>query len=149
MPFLPDLLESVVISDRQKGLKNAVVRHLLTAIHGHCCQHIADNIARRFSIMCIKLFWRAARAKTKPAFDTIMEQLATEHPKCATYLKKIRPESWTYWAFPTRRWLHDTSNVSESVNSTWLEARSLPALYLLYWLWRWTMTTIYKRRRKP
>lgn len=33
---------TVVLSNRDKGLAEAVQRHLPLARHGHCCQHIAD-----------------------------------------------------------------------------------------------------------
>ena len=149
-PHLPGLAEYgvVVISDRQKGLTNAVPECLPVVTHGHCCQHIADNIAEKFgrSNDCTKLFWRAARTKTKASFDTIIAQLAAEKEECATYLKNINPKSWTRHAFPVRRWMHDTSNISESVNSSWMEARDLPAFNLLLWVWNWTMNIMYKRR---
>ena len=132
MPFLPDLLESVVINDRQKKLKNTITKHLLTAIYNHYYQYITDNITRRFSIIYIKLFQRTAKAKTKPAFNIIIKQLAIKHPKYTTYLKKIRLESWIYQAFPTRRQLYNTSNVNKSINNIQLKTRSLSALYLLY-----------------
>ena len=142
-PYLPGLMElhAIMISDRQKGLTTAVARVLPNAIHGHCCQHIADNIGQHFGTktVCVKLFWRAARAKTKPIFDTIMTRLTEEHPECAAYLKDIEVKSWARHVFPVRRWLHDTSNISESINGTWLEYRELPAFNLLLFMWNWTM----------
>ena len=111
-PHLPGLAEygAVAISDRQKGLTTAVPECWPVVTHGHCCQHIADNIAQKFGgkNICTKLFWRAARAKTKASFDTIMAQLAEEKKECATYLKDIDPKSWTRHAFPVRRWMQDT-----------------------------------------
>ena len=43
-------------------------------IYGYYCQHIADNIAEKFSRLNnnIKLFWRAARTKIKALFNTII-----------------------------------------------------------------------------
>ena len=138
-PYLPGLMElhAIMISDRQKGLTTAVARVLPNTIHGHCCQHIADNISQHFSTktVCVKLFWRAARAKTKPVFDTIMTRLAEEHLECAAYLKDIEVKSWARHAFPVRRWLHDISNISELMNNTWLKARELPAFNLLLSMW--------------
>ena len=72
-PHLPGLAEygAVAISDRQKGLTKAVPECLPGVIYGHCCQHIADNIAERFGRTSdyIKLFWRAVKAKTKALFN--------------------------------------------------------------------------------
>ena len=134
-------LHAIVISDRQKGLTAVVARVLPNTIYGYCCQYIADNVARYFGIttVCTKLFWRAARAKTKTVFNTIMTRLAEEHPKCATYLKDIEVKSWARYTFLVRRWLYDTSNINESINSTWMEAKEVPAFNLLISIWNWTM----------
>ena len=149
-PHLPGLAEYgvVVISDRQKGLTNVVLKCLSVVIYGHCCQHIADNVVERFGgkNVCIKFFWRVARAKTKASFDIIMAQLVEEKEECATYLKNIDPKSWIRYVFLVRRWMHDTSNISELVNSLWMEARDLPVFNLLFWVWNWIMNIMYKRR---
>ena len=68
-----------------------------------------------------------------------MVRLAEEHPECATYLKNIEIKSWARHTFPVRRWLHNTSNISKSINSTWLEYRKLPTFNLLISIWNWTM----------
>ena len=60
-----------------------------------------------------------------------MVRLAEEHLEYATYLKDIEVKSWARHTFPVRRWLYDISNISESINSTWLEYRELPAFNLL------------------
>ena len=72
-------------------------------------------------------------------FDHIIVRLAEEHPEYIIYLKDIKVKSWARHAFPVRRWLHDTSNISESINGTWLEYRELPAFNLLLSMWNWTM----------
>ena len=40
--------EYVIISDRDKGLLNAVQSKLLGADHAMCCQHIAENIHKKY-----------------------------------------------------------------------------------------------------
>jgi hypothetical protein len=52
------------ISDREKGMANAVVEIFPEAIHFHCCQHIADNLQQRFGNKVKPLFWRVCEAKT-------------------------------------------------------------------------------------
>ena len=94
-----------MISDRQKGLINAVPECLPMVIYSYCCQHIADNIVEKFSRSndCIKLFWRAVRKKIKASFNTIIAQLAVEKEEYAIYLKDIDLKSWTRHVFPVRR----------------------------------------------
>ena len=151
-PHLSGLAEYgvIIISNRQKGLIVIVLECLPGIIHGYCCQHISDNIVETFgrSNDYIKLFWRAVRAKIKASFNAIMMQLVEEKEDCAIYLKDIDAKAWAYYAFPVRRWMYDTSNISESVNSSWMEGRDLPAFNLLLWVWNWTMNMMYERRRK-
>ena len=55
---LPD--QYVVISDRDKGLLNAVELKLPKASHSMCCQHIVENIRKRFGNKYLASFWRIA-----------------------------------------------------------------------------------------
>ena len=122
-----------MINNRQKGLTNAVARVLFNTIYGHCCQYIANNIIQKFNrkTICTKLFWRAARVKVKTGFNTIIIRLAEEHLEYTTYLKNIEVKSWARYIFSVRRQLYNISNISELINSTWLEYRELPAFNLL------------------
>jgi len=49
-PHLPQLNRTiaVIISDRQKGIPEAVKACFPQTVHSHCCQHIADNVAKRY-----------------------------------------------------------------------------------------------------
>jgi transposase-like protein len=58
-----------MISDRDKGLKEAIKKWFPNAAVGHCCQHIADNIqAYHGAAKFREKLWRAARAKTEEFF---------------------------------------------------------------------------------
>ena len=58
-----------MISDRDKGLKEAIKKRFPNAAVAHCCQHIADNIqAYHGGAKIREKFWRAARAKTEEFF---------------------------------------------------------------------------------
>ena len=43
----------VLMSDRQRGIINAVEEELLYIVPAHCCQHIADNIYVRYIFITI------------------------------------------------------------------------------------------------
>ena len=61
-----------------------------------------------------------------------MARLVEEYLEYAVYLKDIKVKAWARYIFPVRRWLHDTSNINELINSTWMKAKELPAFnYLL------------------
>jgi transposase-like protein len=46
----------VFISDREKGLILAVEEFFPQAVHAHCCNYIADNIAGDYGNKCKPLF---------------------------------------------------------------------------------------------
>jgi hypothetical protein len=77
------------MSDREKGLSKAVSEALPNAKHSHCCQYITANIQSRFGIICRKLFWSAAYARTKAEFDTAIDSI----------LKRVRLQQYIYVQF--------------------------------------------------
>ena len=66
-----------------------------------------------------------------------MVRLVKEYLEYAIYLKDIEVKSWARHVFPVRRWLYNISNISESINSTWLKYRELPAFNLFILMWNW------------
>ena len=54
--------DMVFISDRDKGIFEAVSTKFPTAKAVHCNQHIADNVQVKYGITARKLFWKIARA---------------------------------------------------------------------------------------
>lgn len=141
---------AVTISDKQKGLTKALSIHLPDAAKCHCCQHIAENIRARYGTKSglVRLFWRAARAKEKAGYNSVLAEIKNVNERCHTYLSEIPPILYARHAFPVPRFDHDTSNISESINSHWLPGRTLPAFRLLVWMWSWMTTKFYKRQHQ-
>lgn len=145
LPRLIQHPDMVVLSDRDKGLEGAVAQHLPDAIHGHCCQHLADNIQKRFGLTCRGLFWSAAKATSQLAFNEAMRKIGEEKMDCRTYLEGIPSGRWTCWAFAGYRYGHLTSNMVESMNAEWIRSRELSPLLLLVDLWTRTMQKAFER----
>ena len=70
----------VIISDRDKGLLNAVKSELPNASHAMCCQHIAENIHKKFGREYKAPFWQIARAGSDIAFDIAVQALQRDAP---------------------------------------------------------------------
>jgi hypothetical protein len=148
LAFESDLLpEYVIISDRDKGLLNAVESKLPGAHHAMCCQHIAENIHKKFGRDYKPLFWQIARAQSQSAFNTAVQALQRDPPQVEEYLRSIGYKNFAFACFPLPRFGHDTSNIVESVNSAWREIRELPPLQLLNGIYQWTLTTFHQRLR--
>src|SRR5712671_3520414 len=90
----------VVISDRDKGLLNAVESKLPGATHAMCCQHIAENIHKRFGKEYKAPFWAIARAQSQSAFDTAVQALQRDAPQVEEYIASIGYESFASPCFP-------------------------------------------------
>jgi hypothetical protein len=134
----------VIISDREKGLLNTVKLKLPGAIHSMCCQHIAENIHKRFGRNYKSLFWQIARAQSEVTFETAIQALQ-DSPQVKEYLESIGYKSFAFSRFPHLRFGHDTSNIVESVNSIWREIRELPPLQLIDGIYQWTLTSFHQR----
>ena len=151
-PLLPWFDEKewdpVFISDRLKGIKEGVRSNFPIALHSYCCQHIADNITQAYGEGLRQPFWEAVHAPNKQAFKKALQQIEMKSVRCGTYLKHINPKRWAVYAFSRPRFGHVTSNIQESVNAHWLEARNLPAVYLLARIWNGIMQKIYTRQHK-
>jgi transposase-like protein len=142
--FERDLLPSyVVISDLDKGVLNAVESELPGAYHAMCCQHIAENIYKKFSREYKAPFWQIARAQSQSAFDTAVQALQIDSPQVLEYISSVGYENFTLLRFTLPRFGHDTSNIVESTNSMWREIRELPPLQLLDGLYQWNLTAFY------
>ena len=83
------------MSNREKGIPNALEEVLPKNCQAQCCQHIADNIQAKFGIKCIFLFWPCARAKTKVAFKNTLEALMAHGVNASNYVNNI---AHNYWA---------------------------------------------------
>ena len=116
------------MSDREKGLINAVKTTLPGAIHSMCCQHIAENIHKTFGRGFKPIFWQIARAKSNIELERAIQDLRQEAPQVEEYLQSIGYETFAFARFPHPRFGHDTSNIVESVNSIWRDIRELPPL---------------------
>ena len=109
-------LDAVVISDRDKGLLNAVDSELPDTYHAMCCQHIAENIHKKFGKQYRAPFWRIARAGSQRAFDIAVQALQNEALVVEEYISSIGYDSFAFACFPRPRFGHDTSNIVESIN---------------------------------
>jgi hypothetical protein len=110
-----------------------------------CCQHIVENIHKRFGQNYKPLFWQIARAQSEVSFEEAIQALQQKSPQVEEYLQSIGYETFAFTRFPHPRFGHDTSSIVESVNSIWREIRELPPLQLINGIYQWTLTTFHQR----
>ena len=138
--------EMVTISDRAKGLTNAVATVFPDVPHAMCCQHLAENVHKKFDKTSRTKFWAIARAKTRETFTRAVRDLKDHNPAAERYLDGIGYPNFAFQNFPRHRFGHDTSNIVEAVNSLWSEIRDFPPLQMLDHIWQWMMTEVFFKR---
>ena len=109
----------VFLSDRQKGLLQAIELVFPGCPHGYCLKHLEQNLYKEFkNSKLIPFLWKAARATTQPEFDKAIEDMRSINPNSVTWLlEHAKLEHWAELYFPGHRYRHLTSNIVESLNS--------------------------------
>lgn len=107
----PDL---VVITDRSKGLINAVSKELPNAHHRYCSLHLMGNIkSPAFSDEQKSLYWRVVKSKSKQEFECYMRELQCSHNNAYNYLKDLNETCWVDYAQPVSSWGLYANNLAE------------------------------------
>lgn len=138
-----------VISDRGKGLAPAVTSILPKAFHYHCTQHLAANVGNAFGKNVEKLFRAACLVDSSASFRTRLDQIEATSASARHYVDQLESTRYAASAAPLvdfPRYGQTCSNIAESMNSAWMEARELPLLHSLHYLWVYAMRKFYERR---
>ena len=106
----------VFISDREKGIDNALKRLFHNASHAYCVYHIQKNVKVKFNTSLNGLLFAAAETFDVMSFREIVEKMKALNNEAGTYIEDIDPTKWARAFFQQRRFGHVTSNISESMN---------------------------------
>ncbi|KAK4699872.1 hypothetical protein P7C70_g6383, partial [Phenoliferia sp. Uapishka_3] len=138
-----------ILSDRQKGLLNAIREVMPNACEGFCCVHLLRNLTDNYKACKNSVeafFWAAVKAPSKEQFVEAMQALADN---CgvgpANYLNAISHKRWATYAFPGRRYGRKSSNIVEIANAALSAARSLAPLDLLSTIYEYEMVKFSER----
>jgi hypothetical protein len=124
------------ISDRDKGLVSAMRNVFPNSLHTNCLFHISKNVQNKWKKVPWRLIFNIGKS-----FDLRTEILGFEElnklcPEAVDYCLDMDPKLWrcTEWtrngSLPPRYCMY-TSNISESTNAMFEEARDLPWLYTI------------------
>ena len=122
-----------LISDRHRGLLNAVARYWehpslgVVGYHRYCLRHVRSNFNKKFSnTKLMDLVWRAGSCHQIRKFNVIMKEIETLKPEALTWLQEMAPEKWTLAHDGGCRWGILTTNLAEGFNSVLRGARNVP-----------------------
>ncbi|XP_010541752.1 PREDICTED: uncharacterized protein LOC104815131 [Tarenaya hassleriana] len=136
-----------ILSDKQKGLINAVEHKLPLADHRMCARHIYANWKKVYKELDMKLlFWKATCSFHLGEFTAAMDELKSKNPAAYEALIRKKPEQWARAFFKEESRCSDVhNNLSESFNRTIRDARRRPMIDMLEDIRRQTMQRIAKR----
>jgi transposase-like protein len=122
------------VSDRDKGLIEAMKEVFPENLHAHCAVHIERNVLTRFGLPASKCIQQIAKTFSVQKERLWLLQLNKISPKAYEYILSIDPTTWR-----TSSWSKDetlpprygitSSNISEATNSMFDKARNCPWLY--------------------
>ncbi|KAL2902664.1 Transposase for insertion sequence element IS905 [Bienertia sinuspersici] len=126
--------EWCIISDRQKGIENALSNYWPKCDRRICCKHLSKNWKRKFAgPLMLSLFWRVYGAYSPFTFRKAMETLKKVNHMEVEWLADLGEQSaWTIHKFnPVVTTDVNKSNFVESFNATLGIERCKPVLTLL------------------
>ncbi|KAK4775868.1 hypothetical protein SAY87_023829 [Trapa incisa] len=136
-----------ILSDRQKGVIDAVEAIFPTAFHGFCMQHLSESFQKEFNnLILVNLLWEAAHALTVIEFEAKILEIEDISQDAAYWIRRIPPHLWATAYFEGTRLGQLTANIAETLNSWILEASGLPIFQMMESIRRQLMTWFNKRR---
>ncbi|KAL3677398.1 hypothetical protein R1sor_027346 [Riccia sorocarpa] len=142
-----DSPEIKYVSDRCKGIINAVRNIFPGASHVHCTIHLQRNVKQRFGTEMEKFFKVLHRCKTEERYKQVLEAITEKNPECGQYLSNIPPALYAMYAVRRPRFGYTTSNIVEIANSAILPFRSYGPLRMCIELYLHMMEQKAKQHR--
>ena len=139
-----------IISDKQKGLINAIADLLPGAEHRHCARHIFANWKKVYGQSEYEdYFWAIAYSFTQGDYQYNLHALEVFDAAAHEDLLKTEPKTWCRAFFSPHARCEDVcNNLSESFNRTIREARKLPLINMLEEIRRLAMKRNSRRHDK-
>lgn len=110
--------DTIIFSDRERGIINAVNSIAPLSSKAYCVRHIAKNLKRSFrDSKSMEYFWKAAYTYSIQEFNSIMESLKNYNLLFYKRLDSIGVNTWANALFPVPRFGKMTTNPVESMNS--------------------------------
>lgn len=139
-----------IMSDKQKGLINAVREEFPESEHRFCVRHLWQNFQQLFRGDALKnQLWIIARSSTVVRYERAMEHMKALNPAAFDWLDALDPKTWVR-AFQSDIPKCDIllNNNCEVFNKYILDARELPCLAMLIKIKDQLMTRHYNKRKE-
>ena len=142
-------LSVIVMSDREKGIINAVNTVIPLCSKAFCLRHIGSNLRIAFRDQAaLGLYWSAANTYSIEEFNRKMNLLCNLNQPCHQRLIDIGVDKWANSMFPVPRFGKNTNNPAESLNSALKQFISNDITNLIISINNYTMIKFNERRQK-
>jgi hypothetical protein len=135
-------------SDRDKGLMEALPNVLPRCTFSWCCHHLAANVSHRQGAGGARsgtAFWSIAKSITPQQYAQRLLALRDANAKAYNYVVSLPRERYCNAFFPIPRFGAMTSNLVESINSSFREIRRRPIVAMIEGIYDWMATKRYER----
>nr|XP_043639614.1 uncharacterized protein LOC122610712 [Erigeron canadensis] len=141
---LPNNANFTFISDRQKGIRQAINNLFPSAEHRFCLKHIHENLKTRFRGCGFRdHLWFTATRTTVVEFERAMEEIRQQDSGVYDWLRAILASSWSRAHFSGRAKCDILlNNICESFNSRLVKGREKPIISCLEFVREYLMKRI-------
>ncbi|KAF8392043.1 hypothetical protein HHK36_022383 [Tetracentron sinense] len=121
-----------ILSDRQKGIVEAVETHFPSAFHGFCLRHVSENFRDEFkNTKLVNIFWNAVYALTAVEFESKITEMLEISQDVLQWFNRFPPRLWAVAYFEGVRYGHFALGVTELLYNWALEGHELPIVQMM------------------
>jgi MULE transposase domain/SWIM zinc finger len=134
------------MSDRDKGLINAVETTFPNIPHSKCIRHLSENFKKKFGREPTQMLKRMATVFTLQEYNECRSNIEgfINGAKMIQWIDDAIPATWCRALFPCQRYGVTTSNTIEIIFSVFRSQKHLPTLQLLMYVERYVLQKRYE-----
>lgn len=137
-----------ILSERQRGMVEAVETHFPSASHGFCLRYVSENFRDTFkNTKLVNIFWNAVYALTAAEFESKITEMIEVSQDVISWFQHFPPFLWAVAYFDGVRYGHFTLGVTELLYNWALECHELPVVQMMEYI-RQQMTSWFNDRRE-
>ncbi|XP_038709792.1 uncharacterized protein LOC120004508 [Tripterygium wilfordii] len=137
-----------ILSERHKGIVEAVETHFPSACHGFCLRYVSENFRDTFkNTKLVNIFWSAVYALTAAEFEGKISEMIEISQDVIPWFQHFPHQLWAVAYFEGVRYGHFMLGVTELLYNWALECHELPIVQMMEHI-RDQLTSWFHERRE-
>ncbi|KAK4792168.1 hypothetical protein SAY86_022603 [Trapa natans] len=121
-----------ILSERQRGMVEAVETHFPSACHGFCLRHVSEHFRDTFkNCKLVNIFWNAVHALTTIEFEAKISEMVEISQDVMQWFQHFPPQLWAMAYFEGARYGHFNLGITEILYQWALDCHELPILQMM------------------